>query len=646
MNVRFQSFMFATGLFLPVAAQQFETEIIAIQGAMIQNDPQVRIGQLGKASINQNGELCYRGSIIEDGSEKAAILAFVDHQFRVVATHGAMVASFVEPSGNRVNGTQFESFEDPVISSEGRVAFLASLQVNTLNVNGKNQQVIAVTNDAENLWIVDRSTRGVLVSENEGSTSYQKKRFRDLDFDRFDRLTYQSLTQKTEESTPLAYRKMAFRVSEYVDSSDSVMTPEPIVAPEDYDSPASGELIPFSGFVSAAAPSTDNFRAIIHDTEGDRLIAAVEGAEELYLKTGDQIPGIFGARILKLRGLAKNPGDQPPVWIKFRVNEESKTALCRASSQGDFELIAQSGERVGGVYPAAHYTAFELPVSAHNNHLAFIAHCEQSDQERGQVLCRKLAKGVAPRVLARTGQQVPGAARGVTYRSFSSPQINQLGQVVFGATLHYGNGINESNDFAYYLAEPNREARRIVGKGDLFFFGQLELKEVRDLVVSELTEAGEVALTLYGDQGQGALVKLSIPPSNLKTYEDWAIANFSNDQQRDFNDDPDQDGVTNLLEYAFGSNPNDDASHHEAELILLDTASARRLAVEFKRFSAASDIDYLVEFSGDLEHWEQPSEIHESVFSDPKLPEHETVVVSRELSQSTPKQFVRVRVEY
>lgn len=90
-----------------------------------------------------------------------------------------------------------------------------------------------------------------------------------------------------------------------------------------------------------------------------------------------------------------------------------------------------------------------------------------------------------------------------------------------------------------------------------------------------------------------------------RTYRDWALARFPYpltilDASLDARD-PDGDGVPNLLEYAFATDPLKAASAHRPHAAL----SEGRTLIVFRRDANKTDLTYTVEGSGDLVRWEE-----------------------------------------
>ena len=107
--------------------------------------------------------------------------------------------------------------------------------------------------------------------------------------------------------------------------------------------------------------------------------------------------------------------------------------------------------------------------------------------------------------------------------------------------------------------------------------------------------------------------------------------------------DPDHDGIGNLLEYAFGSNPTlADTSH-------LPTLSVQNgcLAISFIQRVAPTDLTYAVEVSGDMITWNSGSSYTTQVSATPIDAATQRVVArDNTLTSAAGSRFIRVRVSH
>jgi hypothetical protein len=339
-----------------------------------------------------------------------------------------------------------------------------------------------------------------------------------------------------------------------------------------------------------------------------------------------------------------NQGAKPPHVVTAFNGTTTVEAIVRGGLDSPIETVAFSQQAVPGSSDGAKFSGFGMPFSAENNSMAYTA-TESVGESFRQSVWRKLVNGVEPRSLAKSGEQAPGMAEGVTYRSFGRPMINQLGQVVFAARLNHGFGINTQNDFSYFVAEQNLTVRRIFGEGDLFFFGWLNLLRIEELELTDLNSAGDILFTLRAGSNASAIVKVAIPPTKFPHFEQWAEENFPTLAQRSRSADPDQDGLDNFWEYAYGTDPNDAKSISTPSMLSIEADSMRTLAIEFDKFSEERDINYVVEFSSDLLNWESGSDVSTEYRREESAPGRMVVGVRDLNASKSSRRFVRVRVE-
>lgn len=103
---------------------------------------------------------------------------------------------------------------------------------------------------------------------------------------------------------------------------------------------------------------------------------------------------------------------------------------------------------------------------------------------------------------------------------------------------------------------------------------------------------------------QGSVVRAVFAPTS---YTFWGYNNINYyiddyNARLDANADPDFNGLTNLLEYALGGEP--EAAMDERPVRPQVSVEGDHLLVTFRRQTAASDIAYTVKVSSDLENWD------------------------------------------
>jgi hypothetical protein len=132
-----------------------------------------------------------------------------------------------------------------------------------------------------------------------------------------------------------------------------------------------------------------------------------------------------------------------------------------------------------------------------------------------------------------------------------------------------------------------------------------------------------------------------------KSYDAWRFSHFT---QAEWaapalsgpGEDPDGDGLPNLMEYALGGAPKTaDAPSHQARVSLI----ADHLTLDYTRPNSVSDVSYTVEWSNDLQTWSTGNTFIEQVSSTTNA--DETITVSTRavaLLSANPGQFLRLRI--
>lgn len=96
------------------------------------------------------------------------------------------------------------------------------------------------------------------------------------------------------------------------------------------------------------------------------------------------------------------------------------------------------------------------------------------------------------------------------------------------------------------------------------------------------------------------------PPSNLTGYDAWAVEHqlpAAPNPGGGPNDDPDLDGLPNLLEYALGLDPKLPEPTQPPAPVLTTTGDGRQLTLTFQKAAARSDVTLIVQTSPDLITW-------------------------------------------
>lgn len=155
----------------------------------------------------------------------------------------------------------------------------------------------------------------------------------------------------------------------------------------------------------------------------------------------------------------------------------------------------------------------------------------------------------------------------------------------------------------------------------------------------------EISSTLHFDGG--ALVSLQLSLPLLETYASWSSGLFLPAESAD----PDHDGVSNLLEYAFGGSP-EHASRLDADgrpLTPRIGLYGNQIRFSFRRRidAAARGLDYQIETSDhpDSGSWSgilPPGSVIQSAALSPPSPDFEQVTVDLPMAQA--RRFVRMKI--
>jgi hypothetical protein len=109
--------------------------------------------------------------------------------------------------------------------------------------------------------------------------------------------------------------------------------------------------------------------------------------------------------------------------------------------------------------------------------------------------------------------------------------------------------------------------------------------------------------------------------------------------------DPDRDGLPNLVEYAFGLDPNQADSAEARSVLPQARVRDGHLTIEFRKRVAAVDLEYTVEVSDDLRTWRAGGREFEEI-SIPEFSARPEMVVLREGTpiRTAPQRYLRVKV--
>jgi uncharacterized delta-60 repeat protein len=169
---------------------------------------------------------------------------------------------------------------------------------------------------------------------------------------------------------------------------------------------------------------------------------------------------------------------------------------------------------------------------------------------------------------------------------------------------------------------------------------------------TRMSAPGEHQITLTATDSAGASSSLSITLiiNANKPERSWRWQHFGNTAAEGFgaaDADPDDDGLSNLSEFAFGLDPNRSSSSDvgtRAEAASdAEAVSGMRAVFQRRKDHQAAGLDYIVEFSSNLRDW-TPSNAVPKVLSDDGIIEQVAVNFPPKVPGKV-GQFFRIRVE-
>jgi hypothetical protein len=162
-------------------------------------------------------------------------------------------------------------------------------------------------------------------------------------------------------------------------------------------------------------------------------------------------------------------------------------------------------------------------------------------------------------------------------------------------------------------------------------------------VTPAANQTGTATITVTvgdGDLTASAAFILTVTPN----FSSWISAYPGVGGQTAFVDDPDADGLNNLLEYGLGSNPSAASTAPAAQVVNL--SGQDYLQIQWTRPNDRGDITTTGEVSATLAAWSAAiGEVSTTIAPAPAAPGFETVTV-RDLSPlaTSPRRFLRARV--
>ena len=241
-----------------------------------------------------------------------------------------------------------------------------------------------------------------------------------------------------------------------------------LVAREGSPAPGLPPGVNYSAIDSGLYGSED-FTVLALSDGGHLAFGAVLGGEGVTEQTRYALfTGPISAPALLARRGQQAPGAEPGVVYNslhdppFRLNDAGQVAFATGitgssaivgGSPGALGIVARTGQRAPGTPAGFAYEALfglQLNDAGQIAFGALLANANATHEIHSAVYAGSPASAT---LVARTGQQAPGLTPGVTYESVDYPRLTDAGRVLFSARLS-GPGVTDANDVALFGGPP------------------------------------------------------------------------------------------------------------------------------------------------------------------------------------------------
>jgi len=269
-------------------------------------------------------------------------------------------------------------------------------------------------------------------------------------------------------------------------SSSPAQTPVQVIAHSGDAAPGTPSGVVFDGF-SGMVVNNLGATAFVGALQGTGVTADndsglwVGSVNALSLAAREDVfaPGTIGdARFAQFFFPSLNSLGQIEVFAQLRGSGVSAASEFGTWSglPSSIQLAYRNGDPLPGIDPAFDVSTGAFPVYSNAGHVAFGGVFDDPNLAGSQFGVWAGPPGVIAAV-AVPGQQAPGLAAGVTFRSALLPSINPGGQIVYLATIE-GAGVTINNDRGIWIRSAGtsaiavREAATAPGAGSFVGFGE------------------------------------------------------------------------------------------------------------------------------------------------------------------------------
>ncbi len=448
-------FMFSLSEKLEALSVSYQTILLTGSDAPIPNQS-VMFRSFSNAVLNDSGQLAFNATLTGAGVDRTNDFGTFGHfngEDSVIARVGDAVPS-LEPG---VSFRGFGPFGGPVLNDAGQIAFLANLMGTGIDASndggyflqsGGRQALVARTG----MPILDIESNvnfgflyPIALNDSGQMTFHASLSGAGVD-DTNDRGIF--------SATPDALRLIAR-------TGDAVPGAGLGVIFDGLDSPTISDAgqTAFRFFVSGTAVDSASNRG---------FFAEFNGSLRLLVRRGDSVPTEMpGATFTDITRIARNSLGQT-AFHGFFTGSDSLQRGIFIETDDSLKLLVRGGEAAPGTEPGVNLSGFSTSLSISNaGEVAFVGFLSGTtvDFDNREGIFTIL--GDKFELVARTGNAAPNTELGVEFIDFTSPALNDLGQVAFLAQLT-GNGVDSTNDRGIFATDPAGNLKLVAREGDIF----------------------------------------------------------------------------------------------------------------------------------------------------------------------------------
>ncbi|MCH6256014.1 hypothetical protein MLD52_05605 [Puniceicoccaceae bacterium K14] len=179
-------------------------------------------------------------------------------------------------------------------------------------------------------------------------------------------------------------------------------------------------------------------------------------------------------------------------WASL-IDEDQNEGLYAYANTTIEPLVSTSGEFTLDQESYNLNTIFDPKINA-NGDIAFLGHLESPNNDEYAIF-HKAVSSANWTCLTKSGQQAISANLGAVFDQFSSPILNETGDVAFSATLKgEGDAVSDTSDSGIWVTDENGSLNMLLREGDTLRIGSNKLRTVSGFTIGGFNSEHEIAL--------------------------------------------------------------------------------------------------------------------------------------------------------